>query len=64
MPGSADKFTPSAQCRLLWPGMTAEYASSLSLLAMTTRRQNLFGPTPLAKVAAYKTSLINPQQRP
>ena len=22
MPGIADKFTPSAQARLLWPGMT------------------------------------------
>jgi hypothetical protein len=25
MPGIADKFTPSAQGRLLWPGMTAGF---------------------------------------
>jgi hypothetical protein len=25
MPGIADKFTQSAQGRLLWPGMTADF---------------------------------------
>src|SRR5260370_7028416 len=35
MPGIADKFTQSAQGRLLWPGMTKE--ESLGIAIMTIR---------------------------
>ena len=40
MPGIADKFTQSAQGRLLWPGMT----TSLNLTAKTNNREE----TPMA----------------